>query len=144
HRSFTQLYSGHWREKSKGILAGVARRVRLISRLRDYKYIFLHREAMPLGPPVFEAAMFKLGCKVVYDFDDAIYTVPASKKSLLDRAKCTGKVRYITRRSWRVSVSTPYLHEWARQYYQDVYITPSTVNEEYFARRKLHRTAGRP
>ena len=35
--------------------------------------IFIHLEAYPLGPPILEYLWSKLGKKIIYDFDDAIY-----------------------------------------------------------------------
>ena len=37
-----------------GLLAGLCRRLLLLSQLHRYDYIFIHREATPLGPPWFE------------------------------------------------------------------------------------------
>ena len=40
----------------------------------QYHYIFVHREATPVGPPFFEYIVSKILCrKLIFDFDDAIW-----------------------------------------------------------------------
>ena len=64
---------GHSAKKAGGILAGFICRLLLLFSVPTYDFIFVHREAAPVGPPVFEWLIAKgLGRKIIYDFDDAI------------------------------------------------------------------------
>ena len=54
-------------------MAGFICRLLLLFSVPTYDFIFVHREAAPVGPPVFEWLIAKgLGRKIIYDFDDAI------------------------------------------------------------------------
>src|SRR6185295_19081084 len=55
---------GRHAAKALCVLGGFLRRFALMLRLFRYDWIFLFREASPLGPPIFEAAMFLLGRRV--------------------------------------------------------------------------------
>src|ERR1700741_257008 len=60
--------------KFLGISNGFVRRLRMLTQLKKYDFIFIHREAEPIGLPVFEwliAKVFKK--KIIFDFDDAIW-----------------------------------------------------------------------
>src|SRR5215831_18488558 len=62
---------GNFFLKAFGLFKGFVRRWWvLFFKLPFYEYIFIHREAAPVGPPVFEWMIVKLfGKKVIYDFD---------------------------------------------------------------------------
>lgn len=71
---------GHAAAKALGILGGFARRVGLLFAVPAYDFVFVHREAAPIGPPVFEWVIAKvLGKKIIYDFDDAIWLANTSE-----------------------------------------------------------------
>src|SRR3989338_6413550 len=44
-----------------------------ILRLYKYDVVFIHREACPFGPPVFEWLTYKFNKPIIFDFDDAIF-----------------------------------------------------------------------
>ena len=65
---------GHSLAKAWGILRGFGRRVAHTVSASQYDFVFVHREAAPLGPPVFEWMLTKvMGKRLIYDFDDAIW-----------------------------------------------------------------------
>src|SRR2546426_574764 len=55
-------------QKAFGVISGILSRLRLLAKLRAFDAVFIHREAAPLGPPIFEALMFRLASRIVYDF----------------------------------------------------------------------------
>lgn len=133
----------HW--KIWAVLFGVARRLSLVPTVRRYDYVFIHLEAIPLGPPVMEWILFALGCKVVYDIDDAIFI---SRTSAVNRLaaplRWRSKVPYVTRRSARVAACNPFLVDWARQYNENVVLLPTTIDPVYHQRSAERTPHTRP
>src|SRR5690606_15963526 len=81
-------YSSFWTEKDwpgiyqKGNLlqkvvatfSGIIKRFLLFFKLQKFDAVFIHREAMPIGPPVWEwIAVNIFNQKIIFDFDDAIW-----------------------------------------------------------------------
>lgn len=139
--TFAILYrpGGRWR-KGLGLLRGFMRRLLTLPAALRADYVFIYRDATPLGPPWFEALLFLFRCRVIFDFDDAIF---APFKSItggrvVSALKCVRKVAYITKHSHRVSVSTSYLRNWALQCNPNVTIVPTTIGAGYFKQAKRH------
>ena len=56
------------------VVRGFFKRIGDLFQLINFDYIFIYREAAPVGPPVFEFIICKiLNKKIIYDFDDAIW-----------------------------------------------------------------------
>ena len=120
---------GHAREKVIGVLRGFKKRLALLLHARRYDYVFIHLEAAPLGPPVIEAALLALGCKIVFDIDDAIFiSVTQAENRLAARLRWRSKVAWITRHSYKVIGVNPYLVEWAREFNESVLLVPTTID----------------
>ena len=98
-----------------------------------YDYIFIHREASPLGPPIFEWLLAKvLRKKLIFDFDDAIWIPNVSESNKLTRSvKCFWKVAYICKWSYKVSAGNAYLARFAKKYNKEVTIVPTCVDTEH-------------
>jgi glycosyltransferase involved in cell wall biosynthesis len=100
--------------------------------MRGAEYVFIHREAAPLGPPVFEWVISKLlKKKVIYDFDDAIWIPNVSENNrLATYLKAFWKVKYICKWSYKVSVGNHYLGDWAARYNSNIVYNPTCVDME--------------
>ena len=123
---------GHIAKKVLGAISGFARRLLLLPRVFRYDYIFIHREATPFGPPLFEAILFILGRRVIFDFDDAIFIRTISKVNpIVGFIKWPSKVRFITRHSMKVAVCNNYLVNWVKQYNENVVLLPTTIDLSY-------------
>jgi len=123
---------GHIAKKVLGAISGFARRLLLLPRVFRYDYIFIHREATPFGPPLFEAILFILGRRVIFDFDDAIFIRTISKVNpIVGFVKWPSKVSFITRHSMRVAVCNNYLVNWVRQYNENAVLLPTTIDLNY-------------
>lgn len=109
---------GHHLQKVFGILKGYARRVLHMAKALRYDYVFIHREAAPLGPPIFEWILTRLlRKKIIYDFDDAIWIPNVSASNKMARwLKAFWKVKYICRWSTVVTGGNEYLNGYARQH----------------------------
>jgi glycosyltransferase involved in cell wall biosynthesis len=121
---------GNTFRKVQGLLAGFLRRFLLLTKVSRYDYIFILREATPIGPPFFEWISSKIfRKKIVYDFDDAIWVSQASaNNSVAKLVKATWKVGFICRWSYEVSVGNKYLYDYASQYSRRVVLNPTCVN----------------
>lgn len=123
---------GHMAKKVAGVISGFARRLGILPRVFGYDYIFVHREATPLGPPFVEAILFLLGRPVIFDFDDAIFISKTSKANrIVAFAKWSSKIRFITRHSRKVAVCNNYLVNWVRQYNANAVLLPTTIDLDY-------------
>jgi len=129
-RTHKILYSsGHSIKKFLGVLRGFFHRFKLIFRLRNYDFIFIHLEACPIGPPLFESIIFTLKIPVIYDIDDAIFLKRVSKNSVLSSSlKWPSKVKFITKHALKVVAVNDYLSRWASDYNDSVTVIPTTIN----------------
>ncbi len=123
---------GHMAKKVVGVISGLARRLWILPRVFAYDYIFVHREATPLGPPFVEAILFLMGRRVIFDFDDAIFISKTSKVNrIVAFAKWSSKIRFITRHSTKVAVCNNYLVNWVKQYNANAVLLPTTIDLDY-------------
>ena len=95
--------------------------------------VFIHLEAFPFGPPLFEWILSKAGKKIIYDFDDAIYmgtTSPTNR--FLKHLKCSYKVKWIIKMSRHVITGNAFLADYARKYNKDITVIYTSLNTEKF------------
>ncbi len=141
------LYTrGNSARKTWYVLGGFIKRVADLFKLGKYSFVFIYREAAPLGPPVFEWIIAKiLRKKIIYDFDDAIW-IPAvseyNKKAFW--LKSFGKVAKICRWSYRVSVGNHYLEQFAKKKNPNVVVVPTVVDTRTIHNKLQDQQAGKP
>lgn len=106
------------------------RRFFLLFKLRKYDYLFIHREAAMIGPPIFEWMIAKiLHKKFIYDFDDAIWLPNYSEANArFQGLKMYGKVRRIIKWADRITVGNLFLAEYAKQFNANVEVIPTTLD----------------
>ncbi|MES2646932.1 MAG: glycosyltransferase family 4 protein [Bacteroidota bacterium] len=126
------LLPGHFSQKVFGILMGFFNRFLLLGSLGKYDYVFIHREAAPVGPPFFEWWISKIaGKKIIYDFDDAIWFKVASKSNpYAGWIKWPGKVKHICSYSWKVTTGNSWLASYAKNYSSNVVVVPTVVETD--------------
>jgi glycosyltransferase involved in cell wall biosynthesis len=121
---------GNYFRKALGFGLGFLRRFSHLFIIYRYDYIYIHREASPVGPPFFEwvtAKVFKK--KIIYDFDDAIWIPFLSENNkMASRLKNFGKVAKICRWSYKISAGNDYLAAFAKQHNSSVFVIPTVVN----------------
>lgn len=94
-------------------------------------FVFIHREAAPVGPPVFEWIIARIfHRRIIYDFDDAIWLTDKLESPLVKMIKCRGKVSTICKWSYRVSCGNAYLAEYAKKFNPNVVINPTTIDTD--------------
>lgn len=123
---------GYMFRKVIGVLAGFARRLAILPRVFGYDYIFIHREASPIGPPFIEGLLFLFGRRVIFDFDDAIFISKTSDVNrIVSLMKWSSKISFISRYSEKVAVCNNYLVNWVRQYNPNAVLLPTTIDLSY-------------
>jgi len=118
--------------KSFGIMSAFLRRFILLFSLRKYEFVFIHREASMIGPPIFEWFTAKiLRIKYIYDFDDAIWLPNYSQQNAkFQKLKSYGKVKSIIKWADKVVVGNDFLKEYALQFNNNVTVIPTTIDLE--------------
>ncbi|GAA4442021.1 hypothetical protein GCM10023188_41220 [Pontibacter saemangeumensis] len=136
--------SGYILQKTFGLLFGLLRRLLLLARLPTYDYVFIHREATPVGPPWFEwvaAKVFRK--KIIYDFDDAIWLPSTTREnSWVAKLRWPRKTAAICRWSAKVSCGNGFLQNYARRYNPAAVLLPSVLDtEKGYIEQKQQQTA---
>lgn len=109
---------GHTLQKVTGVLKGFLRRFWHIWKARHADFVFVYREATPVGFPYVEWILTKVFTrKLIYDFDDAIW-IPAtsSQNKLVAFLKSPDKVKKICNWSYKISVGNEYLQKNANEF----------------------------
>jgi glycosyltransferase involved in cell wall biosynthesis len=121
---------GYTLQKFTGILLGFMRRIKLLFSVRDYDFIFIHREASPIGPPAFEWILAKVfRKKIIYDFDDAIWLPNTSASNKITAGlKWHQKTASVCRWAYKVSAGNRYLADYASQFNSHVVVNPTTID----------------
>jgi glycosyltransferase involved in cell wall biosynthesis len=116
--------------KVLGILRGFINRIRLIFSIPSYDFVFIHREATPIGPPWFEWIVSKvLRKKIIYDFDDAIWIPNVSKHNkLIASLKWHSKIGFICKWAYKISCGNSYLQDYARGFNLNAFVVPTTID----------------
>ena len=127
-----QIFFGTGRRSLKliALISGFLKRIIILFKVTRYDFVFIHRELTPIGPPIFEWIITKiLKRKVIYDFDDAIWTTDRIEESKILRfLKYRKKVRLICSWSWKVSAGNSYLCSYAKQFTSSVILNPTTID----------------
>jgi glycosyltransferase involved in cell wall biosynthesis len=113
------------------LLTAFGRRKLALLKSINVDYVYIHREAAPIGWPVFEWFLCKvMGKKLVYDFDDAIWLPNQSEanRTLVKHAKLHSKVASICKWSYKVSVCNDFLADYARKHQSNVVLIPTTID----------------
>ena len=112
--------------------SGFIKRFIVLFKSLMYDFVFIHREASPLGPPIFEWVLAKVLKKnIIYDFDDAIWLTDRQDESPIIRAlKWRSKVDLICKWSYKVSCGNEYLCNYAAPFNKNVVCNPTTIDTE--------------
>lgn len=131
--SWKALYThGNKFKKIISVFSGFLKRTIDLFRIVRYQYVYIYREAAPLGPPVFEWIIAKLlRKKIIYDFDDAIWIpVTSEYNTLVRKFRSFYKVAKICKWAYKVSVGNQFLQQFAKQYNPNTVLVPTVVNTD--------------
>jgi glycosyltransferase involved in cell wall biosynthesis len=133
-------------QKALGILQGFGRRIAHLLAAPSYDFVFVHREAAPLGPPIFEWLLTKvLRQRLIYDFDDAIWLANTSEANKIAASfKWHHKVDSICRWAYKNSCGNSYLAAYARQFNSRVVVNPTTIDTVHLHNQVRDQLASGP
>lgn len=132
-KTWKTLYQeGKFFQKGMGILRSFFSRFTILFTLYRADFIFIHREASHIGPPIFEWFIAKvLRRKFIYDFDDAIWLPNYSESNAkFHRLKAYWKVKYCMKWAHQVTAGNAYLANYAQQFNNNVQVIPTTIDTE--------------
>jgi glycosyltransferase involved in cell wall biosynthesis len=128
--------------KAWGTVKGFFRRIDHLLQSTKADYIFIHREATPLGPPIFEWLLAKIfRKKIIHEYDDAIWIPGGEKISWIKKwLKATWKIKYIIKWSYKVAAGNKFLFDYALQYNPSAVFVPTVVDTDtgHFKQRDQH------
>lgn len=124
---------GFYFRKLTGVLRGFCNRWAMLLRVHRFATIVIHREAAPIGPPIFEWVLTQLlRKKIIYDFDDAIWLPNTSAENKwVAWVKCHWKVARICAWAHKVTCGNHFLVDYAKQYNPKAYFVPTTLDLEH-------------
>lgn len=127
-------------QKFRGFSKGFIKRTFLAFRLKRYDVLFIHREACPIGPALFEYLYSKIfKGKIIFDFDDAIWRHDVSDaNTYLGFLKFPEKTASIIKYANTVVAGNQYLKEYAFQFNNNTVIIPTTIDLEYHSTIKQY------
>jgi glycosyltransferase involved in cell wall biosynthesis len=140
-RTWSVFYAqGKTGSKLLVFISGFVKRILLLFKLHPVDFVFIHREALPAGPPVLEWIIAKvLRKKIIYDFDDAIWMTDNRTEHLIHQLfRWRKKVKSICRWSYKVSCGNQYLCDYATQVNANVVLNPTTVDTIYLHNKLLY------
>lgn len=119
--------------KASLLIKAFLRRAKQALSATDYDVVFLYRAASMFGPAILERFLHSRNVPIIYDFDDAIFLTDTSKANKrFGWAKFAGKTSTICRLSTSVTVGNNYLADFAKQYNDQVYVIPSSIDIERY------------
>ena len=121
---------GYVIQKTYGFLKGLILRFFVLFQLKKIDFVFIHRECLPIGPPILEFVIARvLKKKIIYDFDDAIWLPNTSEENkIVALLKWHSKVGSICKWSYKISCGNSFLANYARQFNTNVVVNPTTVD----------------
>lgn len=136
------LYGSDQLAKSFQFIKSLLRRPLDLFSIMPADFVFIHREAIPFGPPIFEWIVGKVfQKKIIYDFDDAIWLTDKKEEPLIDRIfrwRC--KAGSICKWSYKVSCGNEYLQQYAKRFNRNCVLNPTTIDSENLHNRELYTT----
>jgi len=100
-----------------------------MSRLSPYDIVYIQKRLLPMSW-LLVAAM--LGKRIVYDFDDAIWTCPNMDWKLVTRVRTRIRLREMLVRASCVVAGNNYLAEFARKHSRKVEVIPTCIDTNHY------------
>ena len=120
---------GHLAAKGALMARDAMRRADVLSLARRYDGVVVYREAMPIGPALYERVLAAMGVPLFLDFDDAIWIGNvASVNGLFSHLRFPTKTSALCRMSRAVSVGNEYLASYAQRHSPSVHVVRTSID----------------
>ena len=120
---------GHIFKKGCWTLLDYARRAAVLKKARNYDGVVIHREAALIGPAVYERLLAAEGIRIIYDFDDAIWSPgQAWGNGFFSRLHFTSKTSAICKLATAVTTGNDFLADYARERNDAVFVVPTSID----------------
>jgi glycosyltransferase involved in cell wall biosynthesis len=136
--------SGRHAAKAFEMMRSYAKRLQLLSKIKNYDAIFVYREAALLGPAFLEKLIARER-PIIYQLDDPLF-VPYNSPSngIFSHLKFFGKIKEIIRISKVVIVNSSHIRSYARQFNDNIWQVPSIVDTDKFVFKSFPLDLRRP
>ncbi len=124
---------GRFWAKTLGMSRAILKRFRDVVKASDYDVVYLFRTASFVGPALLERLLKFRNNPIIFDFDDAIYltnTSDANKR--FGWLKFAEKTADICKISTSVTVGNSHLADYAKQFNQNVFIVPTSIDTDKY------------
>lgn len=120
---------GHLVEKGLWVGIDFLRRARTLLTARAYDAVVVYREAALIGPAIYERLYAWSRVPMFFDFDDSIWLPGqlSSVNGLFSKLHFWGKTGTTCRLARGVIVGNRYLSEYARQFNENVFVVPTSI-----------------
>jgi glycosyltransferase involved in cell wall biosynthesis len=98
--------------------------------MREYDAVFVQKRLFSL-PWIFAARL--AAKRLIFDFDDAIWTSPTGNWSRMTRAKTRLRLRTMIAKADCVIAGNSYLADYARQYRRNVRVIPTCIDTDHYS-----------
>ncbi len=114
-------------------LSSTRRRLADLINVSHFDMVFVHIEAFPFGPAIFEWLFSKMNKPIIYDFEDAVY-LPDFRRGnkFLQFIRNPSKFYQIINLSSQVIVCNKYMRDFVSRYNPNVTIIPTSIDTEKF------------
>ncbi len=131
-----KFYSpGNFRTKLFILVKSYWKRWKDVWRSGEYDIIFVQREAFMTGSTFFERRFKRIGAKLVFDFDDAIWNLDVSDgNKRFGWLKNPGKTTELIAISDLVIAGNQYLADYAKRHSNNIVIVPTTIDTNEYKR----------
>ncbi len=130
-KAWNVLYAkGKFLSKVKALLIGYHKRLKLLDKINEYDFVFIHRETDPLGKSFYiKKLRKKFKGKIIFDFDDAIWLHNTSDSNkMFSNLKNYGNTANICKYSDVISCGNEYLRQYASQFNPNTRWNPTTID----------------
>ena len=133
---FSNLYTpGQGASRLNGLGSSIVKRIAQVGTIRDYDLLFVQREAMLVGPAIFEGLYRFIGkMPMVLDLDDATYVryISPSYGRLGSYLKFFGKTDKLIKASRVVTCGNSYIAEYVQSLGKETVVIPTVVDTDEF------------
>lgn len=134
---------GNYFKKAMIVFRGFFKRLKDLRRAKKYGIVFIYRDAFFLGNTWFEKKLSRLPCKIIMDFDDAVWLMDVSVGNRkLAFLKNPGKTEKIIKYSDLIITGNSYLASYAMGFNNNTSIIPTTIDTSYHVPGDLPKKDG--